>query len=157
MKSFKLSRFVSTILYLSSGPKSVTSQLEESLEMYPQDALSCYATTAPQKEIICPQDRMTYCVKEFMNSSRRECGSTREFPNDVWDVKEPGGLCVYRKCSATCQNETRSFIGRDGLINSRTSVCCEKTLCNDGFSYERGKAVILFQICVLVAILIIEL
>ena len=101
-----------------------------------ENNLTCFATLAPQNKIICPQDRNNFCMKEFVNSTRRECGSTSEYPNDFWDIKEPGGLCVYRKCSSSCPNETVHFAGRDGSLNSRKSVCCRTNLCNSGSSHR---------------------
>jgi hypothetical protein len=77
-------------------------------------------------------DRKSFCLKETVNSSRRECGTTAAHPFDEWDVK--GGQCVYRKCSPSCQNETMHFKGRDGAINSRQTTCCAKKLCNAGSS-----------------------
>jgi hypothetical protein len=117
------------------------------------NTLSCYATLAPQNEIICPQDRTNFCVKEFVNSSRRECGAA-EYPYDVWDVKEPGGLCVYRKCATSCPNETINFEGRDGLINSRSSVCCKTNLCNSGYSHHMNIVAGLVQIGTVALLLI---
>jgi len=104
--------------------------------------LTCFATLAPESKIICPQDRNQFCMKEFVNSTRRECGSTSEYPNDAWDVKEPGGgLCVYRKCASSCTNETVSFEGRDGSLNSRKSVCCSTNLCNIASSHRIHAAI----------------
>ena len=97
--------------------------------------LQCYTTLAPQGKIICPEDRMNFCIKETINSTRRECGTTALHPFDEWDVK--GGLCVYRKCGASCPNETEHFEGRDGLNHSRSTSCCTKTLCNSGY-FLRG-------------------
>ena len=60
---------------------------------YPQDALQCYTSSAlsSQKDgaIICPQDRQAFCIKEVINSSRRECGSVEGiyYGRDVWDRK----------------------------------------------------------------------
>ena len=118
------------------------------------DSLLCYATLAPQEQIICPQDRMNFCVKEFVDSSRRECGRKDTYPYDVWDAKEPGGLCVYRKCASSCPNETITYEGRDGVINSRSSVCCSSNLCNSGYSYRSSILIGLITFSVFVLLLI---
>lgn len=118
----------------------------------PSDGLECYATLAPQKKIICPYDRMSHCIKESVSSTRNECGSTASYPFDEWDVK--GGLCVYRKCGNSCQNETVIFKGRDGLNNSRSTHCCESDLCNAG-SFLQPFIIIFFQAVFSVGFLII--
>ena len=100
---------------------------------YPQDALQCYATLAapPKHKIICPEDRNNYCIKEFTtSSSRRECGTSPEYPDDVWDRRS--GECVYRKCAASCPNSTITFDGRDGIVERR-SECCTSHFCNPAF------------------------
>ncbi len=104
--------------------------------------LTCFATLAPENKIICPEGRNKFCMKEFVNSTRRECGTTSEYPNDDWDIKQPGGLCVYRKCSSSCPNETVNFVGRDGSVNSRKSVCCTTNLCNSASSHRMHAAIV---------------
>ena len=94
--------------------------------------LKCYSTLSPNEYIICPEDRNNFCVKEVVSSSRKECGMTNEYPNDIWDRKEPGGACVYRKCATSCSNSTTFFVGRREEKVSRTSYCCDKNLCNSG-------------------------
>jgi len=96
---------------------------------YPEDALECHATLSPNEKIICPEDRNTFCSKTIVDSSRQNCGASEEYPFDTWDVKEPGGLCVYKKCSSTCSNETIQF--QNGEQNdTRVSFCCTESLCN---------------------------
>ncbi len=107
--------------------------------------LTCFATLSPYSKVICPQDRLNYCVKEYTNSSRQECGTSSQHPFDMWDVKEPGGLCVYRKCAATCPNASKTFIGRNGVVNSRSSACCTSNLCNHGNRLRRSLAISLVQ------------
>lgn len=112
--------------------------------------LSCFATLSPYDKVICPQDRLNFCVKEYTNSSRKECGTSSQHPFDQWDVKEPGGLCVYRKCADSCPNQTKTFIGRNGEVNSRSSACCASSLCNQASSHRRSPLVIWFAQCVMV-------
>lgn len=116
------------------------------------NSLTCFATLAPANKIICPNGRNQFCVKEFVNSTRRECGSSFEYRNDVWDVKEPAGLCVYRKCASSCTNETVNFEGRDGSMNSRKSVCCSTSLCNSASRHQMQVAVGLTQLILLAAL-----
>ena len=110
--------------------------------------LTCFATLSPYSKVICPKDRSNFCLKEYTNSSRQECGSSSHHPFDQWDIKEPGGLCVYRKCSASCPNETKTFIGRNGVINSRSSACCASDLCNEGYNRRRTLLIAISQIII---------
>ena len=98
---------------------------------YPQNALKCYATLSPNEKIICPEGRHNFCVKEVVNASRRECGKTLEYRNDIWDKKEPGGACLYRKCASSCKNTTSMYVGNKGELVQRTSYCCSSNLCNN--------------------------
>lgn len=128
--------------------------------------LECYATLAPptsqnnEKRIICPESRSNYCIKEVTQITRRsECGITKEYPWDEWDIKL--GQCVYRKCSSTCPmeepyhdhddesyNDTliessndddgylpsaiKTYMGEDGTRYEREIFCCRGSLCNSG-------------------------
>ncbi len=104
---------------------------------YPQDALQCYSTSSVNKKIICPEDRNHFCLKEVISSSRRECGESQEYPLDYWDIREPGGLCVYKKCSNTCPNTTATFNNNE-IENSRYSLCCTDSLCNSAAKIAIG-------------------
>ena len=104
---------------------------------YPQDALQCYATmaTPPKHKVICLEDpRNNYCIKEVTSTtSRRECGASSEYPDDVWDRQSgDSGECVYRKCAASCPNSTNIFEGRDGIVERRAE-CCTSHFCNSAF------------------------
>ena len=60
--------------------------------------------------------------------SRKNCGATVLHPFDVWDVKSRS--CVYRKCGASCFNETIEVQGTDGEYYNRSTSCCNTKLCN---------------------------
>ena len=84
MKLFALLLLAMNIIASNASPNNTR---------YPQDALQCYTSSAlsSQKDgaIICPQDRQAFCIKEVINSSRRECGSVEGiyYGRDVWDRK----------------------------------------------------------------------
>ncbi len=122
---------------------------------YPQTSLKCYATLASnnQRTIICPEDRMNYCVKEVISTAnkvslRKTCESSSYFPNKEWNVKM--GECVYRKCSATCPMKYKTYVDVDGeeVLFESFSHCCNSTLCNSSKSHENlillTKSMILF-------------
>ncbi len=114
---------------IAVGLLSKSTKGEESETLYPQDALQCYSTSSANKIILCPEDRNNFCIKEVVDSKRRQCGESDDYPMDTWDIKEPGGLCVYKKCSSFCPNTTIIF-DNNGEENSRYSLCCDDDLCN---------------------------
>ena len=93
---------------------------------YPQDALKCHATAAATGETICPEHSNSFCIKEDSTTSRGECGTIQEHKFDKWDRRL--GRCVYRKCSDTCNNGTRSF--GDANQYDRSTYCCSSNMCN---------------------------
>ena len=121
---------------------------------YPQKSLKCYSTLASNKQraIICPEDRMSYCVKEVVSTAnkvalRKTCESSSYFPNKEWDVKT--GECVYRKCSATCPLKSKTYVDVDGgeIIFESLSHCCNSTLCNS--SKSQGNLILLVKSMIL--------
>ena len=120
----------------SSSPSA--SNVSFKNKQYPQHALRCYAQNDGNKMVICPMSRNNFCVKEVvMESSRSDCGKTKEYPLDKWD--RATGQCVYRKCAATCiEKNTKTFGGGQGTNGQktnrmeRTSFCCTTALCNMG-------------------------
>jgi hypothetical protein len=116
--------------------------------------LQCYATLSPQNELICPEDRMNFCIKEeVIGISRKNCGATALHPFDVWDVKSKS--CVYKKCGGSCSNETIEVKGIDGEYYNRSTSCCTTKLCNSANSLVGKSLVIAFlQISLVVALLI---
>lgn len=118
----------------------------EERNRYPHDALRCYATLSPNDQIICPEGRHRFCVKEVVNASgRKDCGNTQEYPNDVWDRKQAG--CLYRKCTSSCQNSTSIYVGNNGEFIERISYCCDSNLCNSASQY--GITYVIIIICFL--------
>ena len=129
---------------------SEITKADESTYRYPQDAIKCHSTQSPNKQIICPMGSM-YCVKEITDDSRRDCGQGTEYPFDKWDIKEPGGKCVYKKCGSTCNNGT--FVvdnGSESVV--RSTFCCEGNLCN---SASRISVVTLLGGVVMVTLLLL--
>ena len=97
--------------------------------IYPKDALQCYATSSPlEKGIICPRETK-FCVKQTTTSSRQNCGKMNTHPFDEWDVKE--GKCLYRKCgtSECIDEEVTTFLNED-TVDERKTFCCSSKLCN---------------------------
>ena len=145
------------LIFMTSKGSEATQPLLEEKKRYPQEALQCYATLAapPKHKIICPEDRNNYCIKEVTSStSRRECGSTSEYPDDVWDHRSGDyGECVYRKCASSCPNSTRFFEGRDGELVERRAECCKSQFCNSGFM--TGAALIWLTLTSIVTIFIL--
>ena len=96
-------------------------------EKYPQEALRCYSSSAANGETICPVDRNSYCIKEESTTSRGECGTVDPYRFDIWDRRL--GRCIYRKCAASCLNDTVAMFG-DAQQYSRTTYCCSSNRCN---------------------------
>ena len=94
---------------------------------YPQEALKCYSSSAANGETICPVGRNSYCIKEESTTSRGECGTVDPYRFDIWDLRL--GRCVYRKCAASCLNDTATTFG-DAQQYSRTTYCCTSNRCN---------------------------
>jgi len=105
-------------------------------------ALECYSTLSPNEKILCPVGRNAFCVKEVTSSSRYSCGGSEDHPFDSWDIQEPGGLCVYKKCASQCLNETHMF-DNQGESNSRSTNCCSESLCNSCGKISVGRSVLL--------------
>ena len=95
---------------------------------YPQEALKCYSSSAAHGDTICPVDRNNYCIKEESTTSRGECGTVDPYRLDVWDRRL--GKCVYRKCAASCRNDTPVTTFGDAQQYSRTTYCCTSNRCN---------------------------
>jgi hypothetical protein len=104
---------------------------------YPQNALECHASASPKGRTICPKDRNDFCVKEVVSSPRNLCGESIDHPFDKWDIKEPGGLCVYKKCASqkycvSSNNRTVTFRNK-GTNHTRLILCCSGNLCNAAY------------------------
>mmetsp|Transcript_28663 Transcript_28663/g.42197 ORF Transcript_28663/g.42197 Transcript_28663/m.42197 type:complete len:162 (-) Transcript_28663:1191-1676(-) len=124
---------------------------ENSNRRYPHDALRCFATLAePNHKILCPESRNNYCIKEVANTTRRYCGSTIAYPNDVWDIKL--GQCIYRKCAASCPNRTKLF-GSGEKTYGRRSYCCNTDLCNEAGQKGRHFLVYVLSLVVMTILL----
>mmetsp|Transcript_10050 Transcript_10050/g.28162 ORF Transcript_10050/g.28162 Transcript_10050/m.28162 type:complete len:151 (+) Transcript_10050:111-563(+) len=104
---------------------------------YPRDALNCYFSQAANGETICPIDRNNYCIKEETTVSRGECGSVDPYQFDVWDRKL--GKCVYRKCAASCLNDTVTTFG-DAQQYGRSIYCCSSNRCNGAIGPNAGSS-----------------
>lgn len=133
----KLFLLIQTLILLFAqiafGDDMTTSSSSRS-SSYPKNALECYASASPRGHIICPRDRNDFCVKEVVSSQRSLCGKSIDHPFDQWDIKEPGGLCVYKKCASAeycsmSKNRTLTF-SNDGENHTRYTLCCSENLCN---------------------------
>ena len=107
---------------------------------YPQEALTCFSTEAAKGETICPIDRSNYCIKEESTVSRSECGSVDPHRFDVWDRRL--GKCVYRKCAASCLNDTATTFG-DAEQYSRSVYCCASNKCNGSVGHRAGSTLVI--------------
>ena len=133
------------LLYLLVG-----SSLAASANRYPQEALKCFSTQAAKGETICPIDRSNYCVKEESTVSRSDCGSVDPHRFDVWDRRL--GKCVYRKCAASCLNDTVATFG-DAEQYERSIYCCAKNKCNGSVAVTGSTLAITLSVGVLAYLL----
>lgn len=92
---------------------------------YPMTTLSCYSSyTKPDGELICPEARSKYCVKELSTLKQDLCGESQYFGDQYLD-----NLCVLRKCAATCEEGQYPF-EYGGLEYVRVRYCCMSNYCN---------------------------
>ena len=92
---------------------------------YPMTTLSCYSSyTKPDGELICPEARSKYCVKELSTLKQDLCGESQYFGDQYLE-----NLCVLRKCAATCQEGQYPFT-YGGLEYVRVRYCCMSNYCN---------------------------
>lgn len=134
MITFSLGRTLILILAQTAFGDEISTSSSSRSSSYPKNALECYASASPRGHIICPKDRNDFCVKEVVSSQRSFCGKSIDHPFDQWDIKEPGGLCVYKKCASaeycsTSTNRTLTF-NNNGKNHTRYTLCCSDNLCN---------------------------
>ena len=141
--------WVRVCLYAVVSLLSQSAGATESDARYPQDALQCYSSSSANKMIICPKDRNSFCVKEVIDSSRRECGESEDYPLDYWDIKDEG--CVYKKCSNACHPNTTTVFDNKGEEHSRYSLCCTDDLCNSATRMAFASTIII-SIAAIVAV-----
>jgi hypothetical protein len=95
---------------------------------YPSRTIQCWSSlTKPTQNLICPDARNNYCVKQTSNLKKDLCGKTQYF-GDQWDAAN--GLCYYKKCGYACkQGATKFHFG--GVEYTRNEYCCkDKNFCN---------------------------
>lgn len=125
------------------------SSLAATDKKYPQEALKCFSTEAAKGETICPVDRSSYCIKEESTVSRADCGSVDPHRFDVWDKRL--GRCVYRKCAASCLNDTVTTFGDQQY--ERSVYCCASNKCNGAVGLVESTLVISLSMGVLAYLL----
>ena len=92
---------------------------------YPSTTLSCYSSyTKPDGQLICPEARSKYCVKELSTLKQDLCGESQYFGDQYID-----NLCVLKKCSAECVPGQYPFT-YGGLEYVRVRYCCQANYCN---------------------------
>ena len=128
MRCLVIGSSLGLLLLLQLATVSSARAAAATIEKYPQEALKCYSSSAADGEtIICPVGRNNYCIKEESTTSRGECGTVDPYQFDIWDRRL--GRCVYRKCAASCLNDTLTTFG-DAQQYSRTTYCCTSNRCN---------------------------
>lgn len=92
---------------------------------YPSTTLSCYSSyTMPDGQLICPEARSKFCVKELSTLKQDLCGESQYFGDQYID-----NLCVLKKCSAECVPGQYPFT-YGGLEYVRVRYCCQDNYCN---------------------------
>ena len=101
--------------------------------LYPQNALKCYSSlTRPDNQLICPQGRDVYCVKEVSSLKKDLCGKTQYFGDTM-----VGELCEFKKCSDKCVEGQYEFIF-GGTVYTRNRFCCnDANYCNSSFKNSK--------------------
>ena len=94
---------------------------------YPAGALRCKSSlTRPDNQLICPQGRNVYCVKEVSSLKQDLCGKTQYFGDTYHDEE-----CVYKKCAAQCVEGEYQFNFGGNNYTRRRFCCNDAHLCND--------------------------
>jgi len=102
---------------------------------YPLTTLKCYSSmTSPDNELICPESRANYCMKEVVDVQEKLCGVTQYFGDTYME-----GKCEFRKCSRNCSEEQIEFYYPEHCTERRcryyrTRYCCSTSLCNTAAS-----------------------
>ena len=109
---------------------------------YPLTTLRCYSTfTKPDSQLICPEARAKYCVKEVSTLRQDLCGHTQYF-GDTYILN----ICVTRKCAAECEDKSYQF-EYGGVEYTRVRSCCTTDYCNTATRAKKG-SVLLSAICI---------
>ncbi len=95
---------------------------------YPMRTLQCWSSlTKPEMNLICPDSRNNWCVKQTSDLKQDLCGKTQYF-GDQWDMAN--GLCYYKKCGYACKEGATTFY-YGGQKYTRNEYCCkDKNYCN---------------------------
>ena len=97
----------------------------QNYELYPSTSLKCYSSkTKPDKSLICPLNRNSYCVKEVADLKQDLCGKTQYFDDEFID-----SLCLNYKCADICTPGIKAFY-YNGIEQTRTTYCCTTDYCN---------------------------
>ena len=95
---------------------------------YPTTTIQCWSSlTKPTQNLICPDARNNWCVKQTSDLKKDLCGKTQYF-GDQWDAAN--GLCYYKKCGFACKPGATTFY-YGGQSYTRNEYCCKnENLCN---------------------------
>ena len=95
--------------------------------VYPMSTLRCYSTyTKPDGQLICPEARSKFCVKEVSTLRQDLCGHTQYF-GDTYILNS----CILRKCASECSDGSVQF-DYGGVTYTRVRTCCNTDYCNTG-------------------------
>mmetsp|Transcript_11711 Transcript_11711/g.17745 ORF Transcript_11711/g.17745 Transcript_11711/m.17745 type:complete len:138 (-) Transcript_11711:151-564(-) len=115
---------------------------------YPEGSLRCYHTTArPDRQVICPQSRNSYCMKEVTNLPQSLCGKTQYFGD-----RFKFGECTYKKCINECVEGEYQFEFEGQKYNRKRFCCNNENLCNGGSSLRNQMSLGLGTVAVAVAL-----
>jgi len=121
------------------------------LATYPMTTLRCYSTyTKPDGQLICPEARSKFCVKEVSTLRQDLCGHTQYF-GDTYVLN----TCVLRKCAAECVNENIAFT-YGGVPYSRVRTCCSTDYCNAAPRSAAAGSSLLSIVCIAVLSLLLS-
>lgn len=113
---------------------------------YPMTTLSCYSSyTKPDGQLICPEARSKFCVKELSTLKQDLCGESQYFGDQYLE-----NLCVLKKCSAECEEGQYPFT-YGGLEYVRVRYCCQENYCNSANRNYSGVALLVAVVSSLVS------
>jgi hypothetical protein len=115
---------------------------------YPSTTLSCYSSyTKPDGQLICPEARSKFCVKELSTLKQDLCGESQYFGDQYID-----NLCVLKKCSAECEEGQYQFT-YGGLQYVRVRYCCNSNYCNSASRSSAGATTVVVLASVVFSVL----
>ena len=120
---------------------------------YPSTTIQCWSSlTKPTQNLICPDARNNWCVKQTSDLKKDLCGKTQYF-GDQWDAAN--GLCYYKKCGYACKPGATTFT-YGGQSYTRNEYCCKnENFCNSSTRLVQSHLylMVISSICFVVMIL----